>query len=453
MTPAPAEDAITRGRERDRRIAWSTLAGISARAIGLAVSLVSVPLLIGYLGTERYGLWLTLTAIVAMLGPLDLGVGNAVVTLTAEAMGARDEQRVRSVIVTAIGLLTAIALIAGLAYLLAAPLIPWAGILNLNGSAAATDAPPAAAAVIACFLLGLPVGVIGRAQFGFQEAYIANVWLALGGVISFGFLLIGIAARAPLPILMLGFVSGTLVSGFVNALVLFGRQRPWLRPRRDSLALGIARKMLRTGTLFFVLQMAIVVGMQSDNVVIAQLLGVEAVPGYAVPMRLFTLVPTLLGFALAPLWPAYSEALARGDRKWAGRTLRRSIVVALAVNTPAAIGLILIGPAILHLWVGDAVRPEPLLLVSLGAWTFLNSFTGPMAMFLVGANVVGFQVVFALLGAASNIAISIVLVQSVGVAGAAIGSVISQIIFAVIPSTWYLRRFLRGPGRLGEQPA
>ena len=49
---------------------------LGTRAVGVAVSIVSIPLVIDYLGPERFGLWVTATAIISMLTFADLGLGN-----------------------------------------------------------------------------------------------------------------------------------------------------------------------------------------------------------------------------------------------------------------------------------------------------------------------------------------------------------------------------------------
>lgn len=45
--------------------------------------------------------------------------------------------------------------------------------------------------------------------------------------------------------------------------------------------------------------------------------------------------------------------------------------------------------------------------------------------------------------AITNVLISIILVQHIGVSGAVYGSVISQGVFVIIPGIWYVRRLLR----------
>ena len=50
---------------------------MTAKLASMAVSLVSVPLLLQLLGTHTYGTWATLTSLIAFIGLLDLGVGNS----------------------------------------------------------------------------------------------------------------------------------------------------------------------------------------------------------------------------------------------------------------------------------------------------------------------------------------------------------------------------------------
>jgi O-antigen/teichoic acid export membrane protein len=159
---------------------------------------------------------------------------------------------------------------------------------------------------------------------------------------------------------------------------------------------------------------------------------------------LFVLAPTLLSFVLVPLWPAYRESLARGDGAWVKRTLRRSITLAALINIPSSLFLIVAGPFLLQIWAPSLhLHPTTLLLVGLGTWTIMNTLNGPFAMLLNGANVVGFQAVCSTLMATANVTISIFLVQRIGVSGAVYGSVISQLVFILIPEVWYVRRFLR----------
>lgn len=417
--------------------------GIAGRLVGVAVTIVSVPLLLSYLGVERFGLWLTLTSIIALLGPLDLGIGNGLTTLIASANGRGDRDDIRALVSTAAALSIGAALLLGVLIAAAYKVLPWAVLTNVDTPRAVAEAGPAAAALAACFALGIPLGLVSRVHQGFQEGYIASAWILVGNLMALALLIMAVQSSSGLAILVLAIAGGPLIAATLNGAVLFLRQRPWLRPLLKHVQRRQARSLLGTGALFVVLQIALVVGYQSDAVVIAQILGARAVPDYVVPMKLFLLVPTLLSFALAPLWPAYGEALARRDVPWVARTLRRSILLALAINIPAAVLLLAAAPTILSYWVGASINPSQILLISLAIWAVLNSLNGPLSMLLVGSNSLRFAATTGVMMAAANVTISIALVSKIGVAGAIIGTIVAQVVFILIPWSLHARSVIR----------
>jgi O-antigen/teichoic acid export membrane protein len=447
----PFDTATLEGRsaERYRRIAWSTALSMIARVVGMATSVISVPLVLNYLGSDRYGIWLQMSSFVAALGPLDLGIGLGLLTVLSDAYGRDDKEAARRAISTAAAMLTLIASVAVVVFGIVYFFIPWARVFNVTTPTAMSEAGPAAAVLFGAFALGLPLGIVAQVQLAHQSGYISSAWAILGNVGSFIALVAIIVIHGNLPFLVLALTGVGLLAAALNGWFLFRRQRRWLMPRLRDVDLRTTRPLLKTGSLFLVLQIAGLAAFSLDNVVIAQLMGSSAVQEYAVPTKLFVLAPTLLSFVLVPLWPAYRESLARGDGAWVKRTLRRSITLAALFNIPSSLFLIVAGPFLLNIWVHGQVHPTTLLLVGLGTWTIMNTLNGPFAMLLNGANVVAFQAVCSVLMAVANVAISIYLVQRIGVSGAVYGSVISQLVFILIPEVWYVRRFLR---RLPNSP-
>jgi O-antigen/teichoic acid export membrane protein len=420
----------------------------------MATSFVTVPLIGNYLGGDRYGIWLQMSSFVAALGPLDLGIGLGLLSVVSDAYGRDDREAARRAISTAVAMLSMIASITVVIFGVAYFLIPWARVFSVTTEPAMSEAGPAAAVLFGAFALGLPLGIVGQVQLAHQAGYISSAWAIAGNLGSFVALVTLIALHGSLPLLILALTGVGLVTAIMNGWFLFRRQRPWLMPRLRDVDLRTAKPLLKTGSLFLVLQLAGLVAYSLDNVVIAQIMGSRAVQEYAVPTKLFVLAPTLLSYVLMPLWPAYRESLARGDGAWVRRTVRRSITLAALVNIPSTLVLVVAGPFLLHIWVGSLVHPTTLLLVGLGTWTILNTLNGPFSMLLNGANVVGFQVACAILMAIANVAISIYLVGRIGVSGAIYGSVISQVVFIMLPELWYVRRLLaRLPTRPREAEA
>jgi O-antigen/teichoic acid export membrane protein len=232
--------------------------------------------------------------------------------------------------------------------------------------------------------------------------------------------------------------AGSVVALLSNAAVLV-RGRPWLAPRLRLATPAAVRRMMRLGLMFFILAVAISVAYQTDNIVIARTLGPAQVTQYAVAMKLFMVVPLILSFALTPLWPAYGEALARQDIAWVRRTLIRSFAISATLGALMSAVLIAFGVPILHAWAGNAINPTTPLVLALSAWALVQCLTGPIAMYLNGANAIGFQAVCATIMMVANLLLSIALTRTIGISGPAWGSVIAQVVFVLLPCGIYMR--------------
>ena len=246
---------------------------------------------------------------------------------------------------------------------------------------------------MACTLLNIPLGVAQRGQLAYQEGFANSLWGVLGSVLGLIAILIVIALRGGLPWLVLAMAGAPTLATAINGVYLFGYKHSWLRPAWGAATRAAAKHILSLGSLFFVLQVASAVGYQSNTIIIAQMLGADQVTQYAIPMKLFSFITVILGFVLAPLWPAYGEAVARHDIRWIKKTLSRSVALTLFVALPLVCLFVVLGRPLIHLWVGSGVTPSTLLLVGIGLWTLIYAVMNTIAMFLNGINVIRFQAV------------------------------------------------------------
>jgi O-antigen/teichoic acid export membrane protein len=432
-----------RSEERYRRAAWATLTGLGARGIGMLVSLITIPLAIGYLGPEQYGVWATISAFSAMLLFADLGLGNGLMNAVAGAYGRGDRAAAQRAISSAFVMLIGIAAVVTLAFALAFPIVPWSQLANVTSGDAAAEVAPAVLAFFACFAIGLPLGLVQRIQYGYQEGFKASAWTALGSVLSLVGLVVAIQTGATLPWLVLALAGGPVVALALNAFVVFGLRHTDLRPTLRSATKRAARELVRVGLLFFVLQLAVAVAFQSDVIVAAQILGPEAAAEYSVVARLFLLMPSLLWMAFLPLWPAYGEAIARGDVPWLRRTVVRSTLAGIAISGVSSALLLLFGNQVLRLWLGPVFDPPFALLAGMAIWAVMSTAGTSMAMLLNGATVIGFQVVVASVMAVTSIIASIVLGRTFGLAGVIWGTVLAYLVCNAVPIVWYLPRLFQ----------
>lgn len=429
-------------RGRDKRAAMTAVASLLARLIAMAVALLTIPLMIGVVGTERYGLFATLTSIASMLIFADLGLSNGTLNLLSEAHGHDDKKAASVVSSSAIAMLTVVTLVLGLALLAAFTWLPWEEMLNLSESVPRTEARAVAAIVLGMFVVALPLGLGQRVRLAYQEGYIHFAFAAVAAIAS----LIGVAAAAALeadfPVFAAAIAIPPVVALAFNAYLILGRSRPWLRPRLEFVDRQMAIRLMRLGGMFVALQLAVAIAFQSDVVVASIVLGPHEAAVYAVTLKVAMVVPSLATMYATALWPAYAEALARGDFTWVRRTLRRSIVFAAGASAIASGVLLLGGGWLIRWWTAGEVNPPPLLLFGAATWAVLFSTFTTIAVLLNAASIIRFQVVVAVVMAVGSVALSALLAHALGVAGIVWGTVVAYVVLAAIPIGTYLPKVL-----------
>jgi O-antigen/teichoic acid export membrane protein len=431
-----AESAHFRSRERFRRIALTGATSLGSRAITVATSLISIPLTYRYLGAERYGIWMVLTSMIGAMTFADLGIGNGLVNAISDAHGRDDRDLACRCLTSGCTLLLCIAGIVCTIGLASYPFVPWTRVFNVRSAVVAAEGARAFLVLFLWFIASIPLGVVARAQSGFQEAYWPQAIAAVGSVFSLGALVAAVTVRGSLPLLVFSTTSGSILGVVVNGWVLF-RRRPWLLPRPGAFDFGATKLILRLGIMFFVLQVAATLAYNSDNIVITQILGAAAVGVYAVPQKLFCIISILVGIGLGPICPAYCEAFARGDLDWVRRTFWGSLRWTMSTITPICVLLVLAGPFIVRVAMGRVLQIPISVFVVLGIWAAVSTASNVMSVLLNGAGVLKGQTIIAIIAGSSNLALSIFLTGRFGVVGVCLGSIISQLAI-IMPSYTFL---------------
>lgn len=457
LTPFDVSTEAGRSKERYRRAMLTSLASGVARGAAVLTVLISVPLTVRYLGSERFGLWMTISSFTALLQFADLGMGNGLLNAISDANGRGDVVAARKYVANGFYLLSGIAAILLGAFVVAYPLIPWPRVFNVTSALAMKEAGPATAAFVVCLALNLPLGVVQRVQLGYQEGFASYLWQAAGSLFGLAGVLLVIYLRGGLTWLVLAMSGGTLLALLLNSVFEFCWSKRWLFPKWSCFETAATRKILGTGFLFVILQLACAVAFASDNIVAARILGPEAVTQYSVPARLFSFLGTVAALFFMPLWPAYGEAVARGEWAWVRRTLVRSLGTTLLICGIPAICMVFLGRTIIRLWVGSLIQPSFLLLLGMGTSAVLGGLGGAAAMFLNGANILRFQVVSAVLMATSALVAKILLGRAVGLPGIIWGGVVAYFVCTAVPFAVYIPRLLKkmnqsmNPMRINDQ--
>lgn len=441
----PFDESTEEGRanERHRRVALTALASASAKAISVLTALVAAPLAFNYLGEDRFGLWRTISSVILMLTFADLGVGSGLLNLISAAHGKSDRASAQKSVSSAFFLLSGIAVFLAVIFFILYPHMDWPRLLNVSSTDAILEAGPAVFAFAVCFLINLPLGIIPRIQLGHQEGFINSVWAMGGNLLALGALLVAMTLHAGLPWLVLAMAGAPVLATLFNGAILFSRRRPWLAPRWSEARGEAIRSLFKLGAIFFVLQLSFAFSYTVDNLVISEIFkNQKLVAQYSLVAQMFSFAPMILEMFLSPLWPAYAEAVARGDVAWVKKTLHRSVLMSVGFAAVVSLALVFFGDEILRLWIRNEIHPPFLLLLGFGVWTVFSVAGNALAMFLNGSGAIKFQAACAVVLAVVGLMGKIVLAHRFGLAGIIWATVAAYFICVAMPMVFFIPRLL-----------
>ncbi|MDB4669543.1 oligosaccharide flippase family protein [bacterium] len=398
-------------------------------------TLLLTPILFNYLGEERYGLWLTITSFLMTMTFFDLGLGNGLLNLVSSAYGRDQQEEIRRALSNAMILLGGLATVLFSSVLVATRLLPLPAWIGISDPALMPEAVDTLLALGLAMALNIFTITIQRTQEGMQKAYVNSVLAMVANLLALGLIVLGVRLEWPLAVMAFIVASTPAMAAIINGVILFSKN-PLLRPSFKLFDLAIVKSLFVTGIAFLVIQIAWAIGFNSDNIVISRILGQSEVTQYGIPMGLFTIPPLITSLFLTPLWPAYIEAIERGDKAWVRSTFAKSIKLAIIINLPLTLLLCLTGRIVIPLYAGeggDILRLDWALMIGAALFSLLTAFNGPLSMLLNGFREMRFQATCVSFMAITNIAVSIALVRTIGIAGAVWGSNLAVLLFMLGP--------------------
>ena len=104
------------------------------KALTSIVGFLMVPLILSYLDTYKYGIWLILSSFIGWFGILDLGIGNGTRNLLGKAWSIKDYSLARKVVSSSYAVTFVLVLIWNILFWTVNPFIDWINILNIDST-------------------------------------------------------------------------------------------------------------------------------------------------------------------------------------------------------------------------------------------------------------------------------------------------------------------------------
>ncbi len=432
---APGDRAMLRVQLTPRALLRNSLLNLVGQVIPLVVAALAIPYTVRGLGAERFGLLSLAWVVLGYFTLFDLGLGRATTKYVAELLAKGEEGRIPQVVWTSVVCQLAFGVLGAVVLFMTTPFLVGRALRVPPGLAAE------ARGTFAVLAAGLPFVLVSSSLLGALEAHqrfdVVNAIRIPASAGTYLLPVLGIAVGADLPrIVGMVVLWRAGVSCFLMVLNVrrFGGHsvpQPW----SDTL-----RKLMGFGAWVMVSSIVGPVLVYLDRFLVGTLVSVTAVGYYAAPYELVTRLWVVPASLVAVLFPVFSGLSTSQGPEASGVLLLRSVRLIAGALAPLVVVLVVFARDILTLWLGPAFAGEAssaLQVLSIGV--LINSAAHVPYALLQGTGRPDLTAKFHLVELPLYVAVALVLVARLGIAGAAFAWTLRVSVDAVLLGAAALR--------------
>jgi O-antigen/teichoic acid export membrane protein len=266
----------------------------------------------------------------------------------------RDFKKARELITTF--LMASLALIGVLAVLgfVAAFTVPWASLLKLTTPVSSRNLEWAVCIAFVFTLLMVFCGIMDAVYGAFQNFAAVSIWDSASKVLAtLAVVLITYTQMGLVGAIVAG-IGAPALTKLIGVIDLFQFRIPAVRPNVAFYRSTYLRTLVTDGIQMLILTLSFAGIFQIDKMFLGFLIGAQAVTTFSIMAKIYLLALGMYALTFRSLWPAYTEAIHRGDILWVRKWLIISICAGLLIILAVGLILALFGKLIYQKWLGNS---------------------------------------------------------------------------------------------------
>jgi O-antigen/teichoic acid export membrane protein len=425
------KERFSNGHERTKRDIRNIISLFLIRGYSIAINLLLIPVTLNLLDDFKYGVWITLFNVLSWISIFDIGIGNGLRNKLVESLTKDNINEAREYVSTAYVVMFIIAMIMIVIFTLPWILIDWTFVFKVNselrndvtwliGIAFFFTCGHFVAKLIGVVLTAYHRPALNSLIMSISNTFILIVFLLGKKWLNDSLIFIGLVYTI-VPIIVL----------FLFSIYYFRRKFSSVKPNLKFFRLKKVRSLFQLGIQYFLIQISVVVILQTDSLIITHTLSPEQVTPYNLVYRYFSVLYMFFGIILTPLWNSYTEAYTSMDFKW----IRSAVINQLKI-LPFFILLIILmiylyNP-LFNIWIGKSYKEINFTLVFLfGIQSFLSIWNNIFGTVLNGISKVRLSTILVVTSALINIPLSIYFAKNIGLPGVIIGTLFSGLLVSI----------------------
>ncbi|MET0067933.1 MAG: MATE family efflux transporter [Candidatus Thiodiazotropha sp.] len=427
------------------RIIKNVFSNWAGLLISIIVSFFLAPFVVHSLGNALYGVWAIINQFTGYMYLFDFGVRESVIRYTSHSVAKKEPEVLEEILSVSFIIYF---FISALTVVVSAVLaFYFADIFDV-------DPDIAQAASIAVLLVGITIGqffffnIFSGVLMGLQRYDIFNVVSILTTLVKAGafvwllnngYSIVSMAAVQ----LVLGLMGGLYLMGYSKRAAAEQGVSFKLRLKFDAKLKSIAKKVVNYSTYVLINNLGQKVVFMTDAIVIGIFMPVASVTFYAIAGTLIEYLRKLVVVTAQVLMPLVSQYSALEDNTRIQKTMVGGSKLTLFISFPVALVFIVLGGEFIRLWMGEEFQELSGQVLAILALSQI--FSAPhqtLSSVLYGLDKHKMLAYFRIAEAVSNLILSIILLQYMGIVGVALGTAIPHILLTAVILPIYTTRIV-----------
>lgn len=397
------------------------------KPVSMLLTLIYTPMLLSYLGDEKYGIWAAVLSIITWINYCDIGIGDGLrIILTKELTNEKYEE-VKKSISTAYVILTVIAILLLITMIILTFTVNWNQVFNTD-----IELRPMMLItfifIIVNFVLALSNTMLYALQMA-EKVALRNCLKQVGNIVALYILSLFSSSNLVYMAILFGLTSTiTYIYNTIN--IVF--KRKYLRPSLRHFDKEKIKVIGNKGLGYFLIQLSCLLLYNVTDFIIIHYFGSKEVTVYNVLNKVFGVAFSFISALMVPYWARTTQAIARGDINWIRKTIEKMYKLFCVI----ALGYIVLGfiaePAI-AIWLGRSIDFKLELKLVTCLFYIFYTFIVVNTPFINGTGKIKFQMILSIAMGFINVPLCIFLGvnMGLGVAGIKLGTTILMFVGAV----------------------
>lgn len=402
-------------------------AWLSRIAVAL-VQVISIRVLLEWLGSEQYAIFVLLSALVSWYALADLGIGNSLQNFMSEerASGCNpDKYLALSVFFSG----PTLVIISGVLFFFS----PYLSAIYLtNFQILDANEKTQIFFVAGIIFLGVGIGNIGyKAWYAQHKGYLSSLVPAFASLAGLGFVLAVMGSQTDVERKLLWGVIAFNLPAAVLSLTSYIGQLSRIPATDWKVSTSVQLSFIKRSLKFWVLNAMVVAVLNVDFIIISQYLSPHDVVLYGIATRIFGFSAFFYTAFYAALWPHFTEVIAKNDWGKLKKYLRNATLFSVSIVIIFTLIILRYSPILMEmLSPKEKVELPSEFVLLLGAYHLVLAWVHGFAIVLQSMSDVKVLIISSLVQGVLSVVFQVNMVHWFGIYGITLGLMASSLLTA-----------------------